>query len=90
MYQIELKKSAEKQVNKQQPHIKKAFYNWVENDLTTTPHKANDGKITNMFYEDKEVYKKRFGSFRALFTINENTVVVDIFKFKSRGDIYKK
>ncbi len=89
MYEVVLNKQAEKIVNKQQKYIKTAFYKWSKIELPENPYDANDGKIVKTDYEGLQVYKKRFGNFRALFTINDETVIVKIFKFKSRGQSYK-
>ncbi len=89
MYTVIIKKSAEKYVQKQQPYIRNAFFDWIENELKNTPFEANNGKMINAYYNDLEVYKKRFGSFRALYTIDKDMVIVEVYKFESRGSVYK-
>jgi len=89
-YEVELRKQVVKFVEKQQKHIQDKFNDWIRNDLKTDPYKANDGIMTNETYKDLQVYKKRFGDFRALFIINDTEIIVTVYEMDSRGQIYKK
>jgi len=90
MYQIIVKKQVLKFVEKQQKYIQENFNDWIKNQLPQTPETSNDGFMTNSLYQGLQVYKKRFGEFRALFTICDTEIIVTVFDFDSRGQIYKK
>ena len=89
-YKVEVLKKASKDIIKQQPHIRKAFDEWKNNELSENPYTANDGKVIGHKYNDFQIYKKRFGSFRVLFTIHDEIITVYIHKVKSRGQSYKR
>lgn len=90
IYEVVVHKKTQKIVNKQQKNIQNAFDKWIVEQLPNNPYTENDGILVSGERNKLQVYKKRFGSFRALFTIDDNIVIVEVFKFKSRGDIYKK
>ena len=80
MYEIIIHKSVKKAVNKQQKHIKEAFYNWINNELPKNPYKANDGKMKGKLYKGSQPYRKRFGAYRAIYIIKEKLIIIEIYK----------
>ncbi len=89
-YKVEITKQAEKNLAKQQLYIREHFQTWVDTELCENPHTAHEGIVKNAKHEGLQVYKKRFGSFRALFTINDEIVSVVVYDFDSRGQVYKR
>jgi mRNA-degrading endonuclease RelE of RelBE toxin-antitoxin system len=71
--------------------LKKAFDEW-QPSLTETPHDAHDGMLIGEKKDGLQVYKKALvgKKYRALFTIDDESISVLIFKVNSRGDVYKK
>jgi mRNA-degrading endonuclease RelE of RelBE toxin-antitoxin system len=71
--------------------LKKAFDEW-QPSLTENPHDAHDGLLIGEKKEGLQVYKKALvgKKYRALFTSDEESISVLIFKVNSRGDVYKK
>jgi mRNA-degrading endonuclease RelE of RelBE toxin-antitoxin system len=71
--------------------LKKAFDEW-QPTLSKNPHDAHDGMLIGEKKEGLQVYKKALvgKKYRALFTIDEESISVLIFKVNSRGDVYKK
>jgi mRNA-degrading endonuclease RelE of RelBE toxin-antitoxin system len=71
--------------------LKKAFDEW-QPSLTENPHDAHDGLLIGEKKEGLQVYKKALvgKKYRALFTIDEESISVLIFKVNFRGDVYKK
>ena len=67
-YEIKIKKQAKKFIAKQQKTIQDNFNKWIQDELTENPHTAHDGKMINESYYGLQIYKKRFGMFRALFS----------------------
>lgn len=89
-YQITVYKSVKKYLAKNKL-LKDAFDAWIPH-LSTNPHTSHDGMVINQYFDGRQVYKKRLlgPKYRALFTINDEAVIVDIFEIGSRGGIYKK
>ena len=71
--------------------LKKAFDEW-QPTLSENPHDAHDGMLIGEKKEGLQVYKKALvgKKYRALFTIDEESISVLIFKVNYRGDVYKK
>lgn len=90
IYEVVVHKQASKTVIKQAKNIQKAFNKWTTELLPKDPYKENDGIVVGAKRNNLQVYKKRFGTYRALLTIDNNQVIVEVFKLKSRGQIYKK
>ncbi len=89
-YKVKITKQVKKTIEKQQKHIKKAFNNWIKEELPNKPYDANDGMVKNIKIEGYQAYKKRFGNFRAILTIKDDIVIVEVHKLKPRGQVYKK
>ena len=79
-YKINLKKKAQKFINKQdkkqQLRLYKAIYNLPNGDI-----KQLKGY--------KETYRLRVGEYRIIFEWIENEIVIDVTDADNRGDIYK-
>ena len=88
-YTVTLSKGSKKFIDKLQKKIKDNYTKWRDNDLTHDPFSANDGRIKKSHYTKETVYKKKFGSTRFLYIINEEKKDVLIFKADNRGDVYK-
>jgi mRNA-degrading endonuclease RelE of RelBE toxin-antitoxin system len=71
--------------------LKKAFDEW-QPSLSENPHDAHDGMLIGEKKDGLQVYKKALvgKKYRALFTIDDESISVLIFKVNSRGDVYKK
>jgi len=80
-YKIVIRKSAEKfiekQPKKQQTRILKAVYR--------LPH---EGDIDTMS-EYTDYYRLRVGSYRIIYTIQEDVLTVEVLDAGNRGDVYK-
>ena len=84
-------KETSKKSNRKTTEIyKRGFYNWIEKELPNDPYNKNDGIVKAVKIEGYQVYKKRFSSSMAIFTIKDDIIIVEIHKFQSRGQIYKK
>ena len=90
IYEVVIHKKTQKIVKKQQKNIQNTFNKWVTELLPNNPYTENDGIVVSSKRHKLQVYKKRFGMFRALFTIDDNTVIVEVFDLKSRGVAYNK
>ena len=88
-YEVRVYKSVENYLDNNKL-LRKAFDAWVPK-LEANPHQHHDGKVVNQYFNKRQVYKKRLlgTKYRALFTINDNEILVDVFDIGSRGDIYK-
>lgn len=79
-YKINIKKRAQKFINKQakdqQIRLYKAIYNLPAGDI----------KKLQTF---SDTYRLRVGKYRILFEWIENEIVIDVTDADSRGDIYK-
>lgn len=90
-YIVQVHKKVSKFIEKQQPKIKKAFTNWIT-DVKKNPHKANDGRMINFKLDECKncpTYKKRFGSIRVIYTVNDGNLLVLVIKAGNRGQVYK-
>ena len=88
-YEVKVLKNVDKHLKKQQKYIYNKFLEWIE-ELKQNPYDNNEGLFKGNKYLGLPVYKKRFGSFRVLFVVDDETITVIIFKTNSRGQIYKK
>lgn len=79
-YRINIKKKAQKFINKQtkdqQIRLYKAIYNLPAGDI----------KKLQTF---SDTYRLRVGKYRIIFEWIENEIVIDVTDADSRGDIYK-
>ena len=79
-YRINIKKKAQKFINKQtkdqQIRLYKAIYNLPAGDI----------KKLQTF---SDTYRLRVGKYRIIFEWIENEIVIDVIDADSRGDIYK-
>ncbi len=50
---------------------------------------AKKGLNIKHFKQIKNGYRLRIGDYRALYSIHENELIIEIVKIGSRGDIYK-
>lgn len=89
-YTVKVHKNALKNIEKQQSYIRQNFEAWTKTELTEKPYESNDGMQINESREGLQVYKKRFGDFRAKYIVNDTEVTVLVFEFNSRGSVYKK
>jgi mRNA interferase RelE/StbE len=80
-YKYRFRKSAKKfiesQPKKQQTRILKAVYK--------LPHEGDVKELTNR----KGYYRLRVGTYRIIYTIQENILTVEVLNVGSRGDVYK-
>ena len=89
IYKIEFKKQAKKFIKKHQFHIKTRFDKWIKKLIKTT-HTENDGIVKNLFYDERQVYKKRIGNIRIFYIIYETEIKILITDAGNKGQIYKK
>ncbi len=90
-YSIKIHKKASKFIAKLPPKVKKSVENWLA-VLEHDPYNANDGKMVNIEFENCKqcpIYKKRFGSIRIIYAVNDTEIIIIIFKAGNRGQIYK-
>ncbi len=87
LYKIEVSKSAQKFLAKNKSVIYKRFESWTKK-LAKAPYNENDGMEINRFIDNKQVYKKRIGSFRVFYIVYDDVVLIT--SVKSRGQAYKK
>ncbi len=88
-YNLSIAKQPAKYIDKQPKHIKLAFELWKKAVLIN-PYKENDGQVKGHFYKGLQSYKKRFGKFRIMLTINDDKIFIYVYQAKSRGQIYNK
>lgn len=88
IYDVEVKKQAEKFLNKQQKHIKERVISWLEK-LKENPYEENDGVVVNYSVDEKQVYKKRIGDIRIFFIVYDDIVKIIITKAQNRVQAYK-
>ena len=86
-YTLQYRKEVKKTIQKNKATLKKRFDKWVEK-LVKDPYKENDGLVKNKFYDGKQMYKKRFGSFRIIYVIYETEIKILFTYAGSRGQIY--
>lgn len=87
-FKIILSKQADKYLAKNN-RLRSAFEEWRPS-LEANPYIAHDGLLKNEFYKGLQVYKKRLlVKFRALFIIDDERLVVELFKVAPRGEAYK-
>ncbi len=89
-YNIIVGKQPTKYIEKQPKHIQEAFEKWKDEKLLHSPHTEHDGRVKGLKYKGLQSYKKRFGKFRVLLTINDNEILIYIYQAQSRGQVYKK
>lgn len=79
-------KSAQKVLRRMQPKKAEAILQKME-DIAQDPYKA-DPMITPL-EGIEHGYRRRFGDWRVLYTINDGIKILEVFKIGSRGDVYK-
>ena len=80
-YTINIKKNAQKFINKQDKYQQERIYNAI--------YKLPLGDITKM-KGFKTLYRLRVGDYRIVFNWILNEIVIEVTDINNRGDIYKK
>ena len=84
MYNIEIKKSALKSLEK----IPKSYYISIKNaiyNLSVEPRPSGYKKLI----DNENLYRIRIGSYRVIYSINDNILIIEVVKIGHRKDIYK-
>lgn len=85
MYQVKIKKDAQKVLDKLPPKVQRNIREKIQ-ELTNDPRKL-------VWVEKMTGFDSRYrfpaGSFRVIFEIEDEVLLVIIVKIGSRGDVYK-
>lgn len=84
MYEITYKKSAAKTLAKIPTKIATQFMAGFELIAQDDASQLDIKKLQN-----RDGYRLRIGSYRAIYQIIEDTLTIEVLKIGSRGDIYK-
>ena len=79
-------KSAQKVLRRMQPKKAEAILTKME-EIANDPY-CEDHLITPLEGLDN-AYRRRFGDWRVLYTIDDGIKILEVFKIGSRGDVYK-
>ena len=79
-------KSAQKVLRRMQPKKAEAIFLKME-EVAQDPYKP-DPMITPLEGIDHG-YRRRFGDWRVLYTVDDGIQILEVFKIGSRGDVYK-
>lgn len=82
-YKVELKPSAEKELNKLEPNYIKRILEKIK-DLAESPQSSNSRKLKKM-----SGYRIRVGSYRIIYDIDFNERLISIFRIRHRKDVYE-
>lgn len=82
-YNIEIKKSAVKEIKKLPPKDLKRILNAIEK-LADDPHPQNSKKLSA-----QEKYRLRVGDYRILYSIEDDRLVIVIVKVGHRREVYR-
>lgn len=92
-YRVQLTKQAAKDLDKIRKGDKKTFENIRLRllDLKMYPLPQIPGSpLAVKELQGREGFRTRVGQYRILYTVNENKILVEVFRVGSRGDVYKK
>jgi len=82
-YKIEIKKSAVKELNNLQSNDLKRIVKLIQN-LADNPRPPGCKKLTG-----DEKYRIRSGSYRLLYTIQDDILLIIVIKIAHRRDVYR-
>jgi mRNA interferase RelE/StbE len=85
-YKIELSSRSLKYLNKLDPKTKNRISNYLEL-LSENPR--NPELDIKRLQGETSLYRLRVGSYRILYTIKNNQLIIMVINIGSRGDIYK-
>jgi mRNA interferase RelE/StbE len=88
-YTIQYKKSARKAILKLPMGYKIAFIETFEKIAASESTRHGDLDISPMKGKNKGGFRLRIGDCRAIFTIENQALVLMVLKIRSRGDAYK-
>jgi mRNA interferase RelE/StbE len=83
-YDIEISNTAEKQLKKLNPEDQRRVVRAIL-DLAYEPHPLGSRKLSG--YDD--VFRIRVGSYRVIYSVSGNRLVVIILKIGHRKDVYR-
>lgn len=81
-YKINIKKEAQKFINKQDKKQKSRLYEAI--------YKLPNGDVSPLRGNNKNYYRLRVGTYRVIFEWVENEIIIDVTDADNRGDVYKK
>ena len=92
-YKVQFTKQAEKDLDKIRRGSKKTFENISVHLLAlkkypTPQTPGNPLKVQEL--QGRNGFRIRVGQYRILYTVNENKILVEVFRVGPRGDVYKK
>lgn len=85
IYKIELKKSAEKEIDRLDKNIIPQIFHKIRT-LAENPYPSQSLKLAGSGYS----YRLRVGDYRILYQIDNSTKIITIFAVGHRKDIYRK
>lgn len=92
-YRVQLTKQAAKDLDKIRKGDKKTFENirlrLLDLELYPLPQIPGNPLAVKEL-QGREGFRIRVGQYRILYTVNENKILVEVFRVGSRGDVYKK
>jgi mRNA interferase RelE/StbE len=85
MYKVELKPRAQKFIATQSKRIQKQLIKRIES-LSINPHPPN----SKMLHSKERLYRLRSGSYRIIYQVQHEKLLVIIATIGYRGDVYER
>jgi len=85
MYNVELKPRAQKFITAQSKRIQKQLIKRIES-LAINPHPPN----SKMLHSKEKLYRLRSGSYRIIYQVQHEKLLVIIATIGHRGDVYER